>query len=230
MSSPSLILVVHYSEGDTTSFCTEWYGTLHSNSRIEVMEELWLRSLKNQGDSAVREEDFGTLGVAYILRGLVEQWEMTLWSMSIDLRDGCIGPDSSPILDTRLHVENTIKCAANIPQATSVRKLSVHSHILLLRGKLNRFAETFAGEAHIYNVTVGTSEFFSFVRSSIVWCMYMCKLGYEHDVFGIVLILHLMGLAHRIGDKETELTQRTRITETMKWTRDEMYNRLQVCK
>jgi hypothetical protein len=221
----SLTIAVHYSEGDSTAFCNVWNGPSHSNERIDEMEDAWLKSLKLRGADAVDSSEFGVRGVAYILRGLAETWEMKLWSMSIDLRDGLLGPDSIPVTDTREHIEMTIKWSSSRPVAANKRELSVYQHITLLNQSMTRIGDTLAGEAHIYRTAVAATEFFSFLRCSIVWCMYMGQLGYEPDAFTIVLLLHGAGLSHSTGNEEVESAQRARVLETMKSTRGLMYRR-----
>jgi hypothetical protein len=86
--------------------------------------------------------------------------------------------------------------------------------------------EFYAGEAHVHRAAAATSSFFPFIRLMSVWCLYLCNLGFRHEVVAVVCSLHSMGVAHRDGDDEELDKQRAKTSELSCTIRNEAYSML----
>jgi len=149
-----------------------------------------------------------------------------LTSMADLLEKGLIGPGVAPDTKKRVQVEGTIRWKSSPPQMDSDAKMNVGLHIGLLSTSSERIADTYAAEAHMYHVVVYAPNPLSFIRASVLWCMYSTALGYKSEALEVVLILHLMGMAHRLGDVECEARQRERVQATILAARRDMYERI----
>lgn len=172
--------------------------------------------------------EFDTKGVEFILRGAEEQWNLELSCIRYELSVNTIGPTSSPDTRAKKIVCDLFEWRPVPPNPASEKELPPSQHVQLLKSGvlLDNLVEFYSGEAHIYRAALCTRPFFSFIRLVSVWCLYLCKLGFRHEVVAVVCCLHTMGMAHRAGEMQQLGKERKHIEDVVTRIRKEAYGML----
>jgi len=192
----------HYADGETTPFCSDMTTFLHSSDRIVEAEDIWMKLLEKRTDPTTAATEFKSKGAQLILRGAEEWWRLTLDGLFGDLRKGRIGPSATPCNRKKQYIRDLYDWNPKLPLLYSEKELPVFRHIQLLRGGviLDNVNEFYSGEAHVHAAAVQAENFFSFMRLMSVWCMYLCRLGFDNEVLAVICGLHAMGMANRAGN------------------------------
>jgi hypothetical protein len=200
-------------------------GMLHANDRIVEAEDIWMKALEARTEDSKSSAEFDTRGVELILRGAEEQWNLALSSIRLDLSQDRIDSTSSSTSSLKNYVRDLFDWRPVTPDPTSKKELRPVRHIQLLRSGviLDNVVEFYSGEAHVHRAAMRATPFFSFIRLMSVWCLYLCKLGFRHEIVPVVRSLHAMGMAHRVGDIPELAKQRKHVEKVSTCVRIEAY-------
>ena len=184
--------------------------------------------MEESDTGAVATDQFGVDGGVSVLRGVEKEFNQELDTMRTEFELHRAGLLADPSEQAKNRVRVFAERLPTVPQAGNLEKFKPLRHIRVLCEPVSveNVTQLFAGEAHIYSSAFGSNAFFPFLHLLSVWCLYMCKIGFRHDIPSVVLCLHTMGMAHRQGDEGKAVKEREHILTVVRRLREEAYGAL----